>query len=253
MNRLGVTLVAGATVAAFTGVLMAANGQSKLRSSATAVAPIAAIPGDLPELPKGAMTISKPVPGTETLSVLQFDDNSCEAGLGVNGAQMSALVEFDPTPPCTAPGPLQVVNVTARVNTGTSSLFVLHNPGATPGMALAPSVSRPITTITASGPCPANPANLVQRAVTPVATFTPGNATNFYAGLQGTVGGGTFVARDTTTNANRMWLLCSGCGMTQYTPAQLAALGFPGNWHIRVTVEDAQCVPVELQNFEVSD
>ena len=40
--------------------------------------------------------------------------------------------------------------------------------------------------------------------------------------------------------------------MTQYTPTTLSSLGLGGNWMIRVTVEDANCVPVELMELTVS-
>ncbi len=39
--------------------------------------------------------------------------------------------------------------------------------------------------------------------------------------------------------------------MTQYTPTDLAGFGLGGNWMIRVTVEDANCVPVELMGFTI--
>jgi hypothetical protein len=40
--------------------------------------------------------------------------------------------------------------------------------------------------------------------------------------------------------------------MTQYTPTDHSGLGLGGNWMIRVTVEDQNCVPVELMGFDVS-
>ena len=46
-------------------------------------------------------------------------------------------------------------------------------------------------------------------------------------------------------------LNCSFCGMTQYSPTDLTNLGLGGNWMIRVTVEDQNCIPVELMGFDV--
>lgn len=247
MKKTLAPLVLGAAgVAAFGGILTAASGGTdRLRSSANGQ-PALGVPAELPQLPKGKM---QRIPSaTEAQSVLQFDDNTCEAGLGAN-TQVSSLVEFDPAPPCTNAGALQILNVTGRMNTNPAQDFVLHNTGATPGMVNAAAVTQPLSSpITAAGACPAV-GGLQQRVLTTPVNFTPGNATNFFAGLRNT----GFVGRDTTTSANRMWLLCATCGMTQYSPTVLAGLGFPGNWMIRVTVEDAACTPVELQHFEVSD
>ena len=61
-----------------------------------------------------------------------------------------------------------------------------------------------------------------------------------------------FVGRDTDgTSAGRMWLNCGICGMTQYSPTDLTGIGLGGNWMIRVTVEDQNCVPVELMEFSI--
>lgn len=242
-------LLGAAGVAAFGGILAAASGGTdRLRASANSQPASAAIPANLPALPKGPMQRIPSADATQAVSVLQFDDNTCENGLGA-GVQVSSLVEFDPAPPCTNAGALQILNVTGRMNTNPAQDFVLHNTGATPGMVNAANVTQPLSTpIPAAGPCPAT-GGLVQRVLTTPVNFTPGNATNFFAGLRNT----GFAGRDSTTSANRMWLLCATCGMTQYSPAVLAGLGFPGNWMIRVTVEDAACTPVELQHFEVSD
>jgi hypothetical protein len=248
MNRLGTTVVAAAAVAAFSGALLAAGGGSaRLRASAKS-APSTAIPRKLAKLPKGAAKTTKKTQGIEAVSVLSFDDNTCESGLGV-GLQISDLVEFTPAPPCTNAGPLQILDVTARMNTASAQDFVFFNPGPTPGMVNSADVTQALSSpIAPAGACPAT-GGLQQRVLTTPVSFTPGNATNFYAGVRNT----GYVGRDTSSSANRMWILCAGCGMTQYSPTFLAGLGFPGNWFIRVTVEDAGCSPVELQHFEVSD
>jgi hypothetical protein len=40
--------------------------------------------------------------------------------------------------------------------------------------------------------------------------------------------------------------------MTQYSPAVLTGLGLGGTWMIRLTVEDQNCVPVELMGISIS-
>ena len=247
MKKLGMRLVAAASVAAFAGALPAAGkGPARVRASARSLPPSIAIPGKLPALPKGPMKVTK---HTEMQSVLLFDDNTCESGLGA-GVQVSSLVEFDPAPPCTNAGPLQILNVTARMNSGAAQDFVFHNPGATPQMANQATVTEPLSTpIPQAGGCPAM-GGLVQRVLTTPVSFTPGTAPNFYAGIRNT----GFAGRDTTPpNNNRMWLTCAVCGMTIYSPADLNGLGLGGNYMIRVTVEDVGCTPVELQQLEVSD
>jgi len=249
MKRLGITLVAVAGVAAFTGALLAAGGgPARVRASAKSLPPSISIPGKLPALPKGAMKVTKSTRGVEAVSVLQFDDNACESGLGAN-TQVSSLVEFDPLVVCTNAGPLQILNVTARMNTFNAQDFVFDSPGPTPQMANQATVTQPIAPIAGAGPCPAV-GGLVQRVLAPPVSFSPGNSTNFYAGIRNT----GFAGRDTSPpNANRIWLTCAICGMTIYSPADLNGIGLGGNWLIRVTVEDAGCTPVELQHLEVSD
>ena len=249
MKKLGMMVVAVGGIAAFTGALLAAGGgPARVRASARSLPPSISVPANLPALPKGPMKVTKGH-GTEAISVLQFDDNTCESGLGA-GVQVSSLVEFLPAPPCTNAGPLQILNVTARMNSNSAQDFVFHNPGATPQMANAATVTQPLSApIPPAGACPAT-GGLVQRVLAPPVSFAPGNSTNFFAGIRNT----GFAARDTTApNNNRIWLNCAGCGMTQYSPADLNAIGLGGNWLIRVTVEDVGCTPVELQHLEVSD
>jgi subtilisin-like proprotein convertase family protein len=66
---------------------------------------------------------------------------------------------------------------------------------------------------------------------------------NFFFGLQN-IG---FIGRDTNgAPAGRMWLGCSVCGQTTYSPTDIANIGLGGNFMLRVTVEDVNCGPVEL-------
>jgi hypothetical protein len=259
MKRAWVVLVAVVSLAAFAGALRAAGGgMARVRNSSGKPPGHAVVPRNLPPLPKGAVRV-KPLPGAvESVSVLSFDDNTCEGGLGA-GVQVSALVEFDPTPPCTNAGPLQILNVTARMNTGNAQDFVMHNPGATPQPANNASATQALSTPIggAANDCSVpQTGGLVQRILTTPINVTPGNAANFFAGVRNT----GFAGMDRTPpNANREWLLCAACGDTQYSPAEINALttgsgqSLGGNYMIRVSVENVGCSPVELQNIEISD
>src|SRR5262245_13834287 len=191
MKRVGIYVAAVVGVAAFGSALMAA-GPARLKASLKAQPHQVSVPRHLPALPKGKVKVTKKTQGVEAVSVLQFDDNTCESGLGA-GVQVSSLVEFDPAPPCTNPGPLQILNITGRMNTANAQDFVFHNPGPTPGMVNAANVTQALSSpITGAGACPAT-GGLQQRVLTAQVPVTPGNATNFYAGLRNT----GFVGRDT--------------------------------------------------------
>lgn len=209
------------------------------RTAADAAPINVTIPDVLPAVARGPM---QEFPGgTESTSVLAFDDGTCESGLGPS-AQQSSLVDFDVPAQCTTGG-LDIIAMTARMNSGSASAAVMHQAGATPGPVNSPDVSVPVS-VGPLGPCPANSFNAAV-AIGPGAMVITGTA-NFFAGLRNT----GFPGRDTTTPQGRMWALCATCGMTQYSPAFWAGAGLDGNWMIRVTVEDAQC-PVELMGFDV--
>lgn len=259
MKRAWIVLAAVVSSMAFGGALRAASGGlARVRGRSAALPGHAVVPRNLPPLPKGAVRVT-PKPGAvQSVSVLSFDDNTCEGGLGA-GVQVSTLVEFDPAPPCTNAGPLQILNVTARMNTGNAQDFVMHNPGSTPQPANNASVTQALSTPIpgAANDCTVPQAGgLVQRTLAPPVNVTPGNANNFFAGIRNT----GFAAMDRTPpNANRHWLLCAACADTQYSPAEINALttgsgqSLGGNYMIRVSVENVGCTPVELQGFEVSD
>lgn len=256
MNKAWIIVAAVISSAAFSGALAAAGGgKARLGSRAGGPTAKALVPRQLPPLPKGAGRATRKPGAVQAVTVLDYDDNTCESGLGANGNQVSSLVEFDPTPPCTASGPLQILNVTARMNSGNAQEFVYHVPGATPQPVNSASVTQPLSTpITPSGACP-EVGQLQQRVLTAPVNVTPGNAPNFFAGIRHT----GFAGMDKTPpNANRHWMLCASCSQTQYSPAEINALttggaSLGGNRLLRVTVEDVGCTPVELQGFEISD
>ncbi len=198
---------------------------------------------ELPPLPRGPMTIT---PGeNEATSVLSFDDGTCEAGLGA-GVTVTDLVDFDVPTQCIQSG-LDIVGLTARMNTGSGTAFAFGQSGAIPPAAGAAGTAALGSAIASAGPCPAT-GGLATRAIGPGAAVITGTA-NFFAGLRTPSG---FAGRDSDSPpAGRIWLLCATCGMTQYSPAFLSGLGLGGNWMIRVTVEDANCVPVELMEFSI--
>jgi hypothetical protein len=255
MNKGWVVAAALVSAAAFSGALSSASGGSaRLRNAPGGPAAKARVPRQLPPLPKGAQRATRTPGAVQSVSVLDFDDNTCEGGLGA-GAQVSALVEFDPTPPCTAAGPLQILNVTARMNAGNAQDFVYHVPGATPQLPNNASVTQPLSApITPAGNCPAT-GGLQQRVLSAPVSVTPGNAPNFFAGIRNT----GFIGVDRTPpNASREWINCESCSDTQYSPAEINALttggqSLGGNFLIRVTVENVGCTPVELQGFGISD
>lgn len=242
MNRksLLVIIVAVAVLVA-TGAVIKAQGKDQVRACAACAPPEGS--HSLPSIPRGPMTIESV---GETLSVLSFDDGTCESGLGAGTTQaVTDFVDFDVPTQCAQSG-LQVVGLTTRVNTGQSaSQFAFGQSGPTPPIAGGASLVPLTAAIPATGPCPATA--LTSRALNAPATIT--GTANFFAGMQ--VAG--FAGRDTNgPPAGRIWLNCSFCGMTQYSPTDLSGIGLGGNWMIRVTVEDQNCVPVELMGFDVS-
>jgi hypothetical protein len=181
-------------------------------------------------------------PAGEGLSVLQFDDGTCEGGLGLTCAPTcfwSAVVDFDVPTQCIQAG-LSIVGVTGKMNTYTAASLVLFQAGA------SPAVGRQVVDIPdilPTGPCPGTA--MTARAVAPGIAVIFGTS-NFFAGFYNN----GFVGRDTNNPAGRMWIRTNTTGGT-YSPAYLTSLGFGGNWMIRVTVEDQNCVPVELQSISI--
>lgn len=200
---------------------------------------------ELPPVTKGAMTRKRDA--VKALSVLSFDDGTCESGLGAGTTTfITDLVDFDVPTQCVQAG-LDIVGVTTRMNSGQSiAAFAFAQGGATPPAAGAVGTVALATAIPALGPCPATA--LSSRAIGPGAAVITGTS-NFFAGVRAA----GFVGRDTNgVAAGRIWLLCSVCGMTQYSPTALSGIGLGGNWMIRITVEDVNCIPVELMEFSVS-
>lgn len=230
-------------IAAMAVVIVAAGGTLVAETQglrAYADGPVAEMTSELPPVARGPMTTTPDA--TRAVSVLSFDDGTCESGLGA-GITATALVDFDVPTQCTQAG-LDVVGLTTRQNTGTANNFAFGQAGATPPAAGAPTMIA-ITPITAMGPCPAT--TMTTRAIGPGAAVVTGTS-NFFAGIQNN----GFPGRDTNgPNAGRMWFNCPTCGNTQYSPTTLSGLGLGGNWMIRVSVEDANCIPVELMVFSV--
>lgn len=235
-------VVAAVAIVMAIGGSLTAETQPGLR--AVAGGPVAEqLTQQLPPVARGPMTVT-PDAGRAT-SILSFDDGTCEAGLGA-GTVVTDLVDFDVPTQCIQSG-LDIVGVTARVNTGTATAFAFAQAGATPPAVTAVSTVPLGSAIAAIGPCPGSATALTTRAVGPGAAVITGTA-NFFAGIKGSA----YVGRDTSVSAGRIWLLCATCSMTQYSPAALSGFGLGGNWMIRVTVEDANCVPVELMELSVS-
>jgi len=191
-------------------------------------------------LPPVARADGQVIPNGEGLSTLQYDDGTCESGLGLSGGIFTSVVDFDVPTQCIQAG-LEIVAVTAKINSNTANSFVMFQAGASPQSArqalpLAPA-------FLGLGACPT--AQTLQTQFLPAGAIVQGTA-NFFAGVYG----GMYVGRDSGASAGRMWIRTNTTGST-YSPAYLASLGFGGNWVMRVTVEDQNCVPVELQSISI--
>ena len=228
-----------AVVSIAVGGVITAQGPDRIRASFDA-APPDQLTKRLPAVVKGDMAVT--TDAVKGLSVLSFDDGSCESGLGA-GALVTAIVDFDVPTQCIQGG-LDIVGITARMNSGSAQNFAFGQAGAAPPAAGTLSTAA-MTNIGPLGPCPATA--LTSRSIGPSAAVITGTS-NFFAGMVNT----GFAGRDSNgPPAGRIWLNCATCGMTQYSPTDISGLGLGGNWMIRVTVEDANCIPVELMEFTV--
>jgi hypothetical protein len=237
-----IACVASITLVIAVGATLTAETPRGLR--AFAGGPVAEpLTEELPPVPRVEMTRTRDF--VKALSVLSFDDGSCESGLGASTTMaVTDLVDFTVPTQCVQAG-LDIVGLTTRMNTGMSiGVFAFAQGGPAPPAAGAVPTVALATAIPPLGPC-APSTTLSSRAIGPGAAVITGTS-NFFAGMRAS----GFAARDSNgPPAGRIWLLCSFCGMTQYSPTTLSGLGLGGNWMIRVTVEDANCIPVELMEF----
>jgi hypothetical protein len=237
---LATVVVAGLGLALSGGLF--AEGQAGLRVTADGPIIPAINPGDLPPIQGGTQS-SRSV--GEALSQLYWDDGTCDAGIGVGGTN-TAMMEFDVPAQCTQAG-LSVVSVNARVNTYTATAFTLRQGGPSPG-APASGTRVAMSPIAGIGPCAGTATTGTARFLGTGVAVVNGTS-NFFAGMvYGSIGG--YTGRDTSSALGRMWLNCPICGSTLYTSSMLPT-SLRGNLVIRVTVEDANCVPVELQSFTI--
>jgi hypothetical protein len=199
------------------------------------------VPTDLPPVTRLPQQVSL----DKAQSVLQFDDGSCESGLGAN-TTVTSWVDFDVPAQCVMGG-LEVIQATGRFNTayvpGSAHAALLGQAGgAPPAVGGGQSLGLAGGNFNTAGQCPAQAGFVQQKALN-----TPGvvaGTSNFFFGIRH----GGFWGRDTNgPPAGRIWFGCGACGMTQYSPAFLQGAGFGGNWMLRVTVEDTNCLPPELE------
>ena len=238
MRKSWLILGIAAVLLVTTGAIISAAGNARVKACATCEPPAA--PDILPPVGKGPMTQT---PARQGLSTLVFDDGTCESGLGA-GATVTDYVDFDVPTQCFQSG-LDIVGLTNRMKTGIGTAFAFAQAGGTPPPAGGGSFIG-IPAIQPFGACPATA--LTSVGIGPGAAVITGTS-NFYAGLRSPSG---FAGRDSNgPPAGRIWLNCAGCGMTQYSPTTLSRAGLGGNWMIRVTVEDQNCVPVELMGFDI--
>ncbi|MEZ5333503.1 MAG: hypothetical protein R2991_16050 [Thermoanaerobaculia bacterium] len=228
-------LMLALAVAVLVAAGVTAEGPNRVRNCADCPIPNAEAPA-LPSLGSGGHMRIVP-DETEATSVLQLDDGSCEGGLGA-GVVVTSFQQFNVPTQCTMGG-LDIIAVTSRMNTNAAQSFAFAQDGPAPavgGFTTTPAA------FAASGPCPSTSVSTVGIGTGNVITGTG----SFWAGLVNT----GFAGRDSGTPGN-VWLNCAACGMTQYSPAELTGLGLGGTWMIRVTVEDQNCVPVELLGVSI--
>jgi hypothetical protein len=212
----------------------------KLRASAKAQGVRTMVPADLPPVTRLPQQVSL----DKAQSVLLFDDGTCEGGLGANTV-ITTWVDFDVPAQCVQGG-LEILQATFRYNTDVVTTFahqgVLGPAGAAPPNAGGGAAVGVVGgNYLAVGQCPAQAGSLQQKALS-APLVVPGTS-NFFFGLRH----GGFFGRDTNSDAGRMWLGCSACGMTTYSPGDLAGFGLGGNAMLRITVEDTNCLPAELE------
>jgi hypothetical protein len=226
------------------GILFADSAAARFKATVNGPAPGMVVPDQMPPVNKGAMFIEN----DDAVSQLFFDDGTCEAQVGI-AIPNTALVDFDVPTQCTQAG-LSVIGVNAHVPYRSATAFTLRQSGASPGIP-ASGIRVPFASPLTGGStgCFGQTTTGAFRAVSPAAVVA--GTANFFGGVvMGSVGG--WIGRDTSSSpALRNWLNCAGCSGTVYTPTQLQGLGLGGNWILRVTVEDANCVPVELMSFGV--
>ena len=233
--KLTLGIVAMCALAIAAGVIYAERPSAigLLKTSVDAEPFAGPVPDVLPPVERGEMTTTA---DARALVLLQYDDGSCESGLG--GGTWSSLVDWDLPTYCGVTTNF-VVGLSAKINTNTAWSFVMYQAGAAPGNGRFATAISPMA---GTGPCPT--AQTIQtRAIGPGVAVVTGTA-NFYAGVYGNC----YPGRDTGTSHGRMWIATTGGG--GYSPTYLASIGYGGNWVIRITIEE-NCWPVELQGFTI--
>lgn len=227
-------LMAGVAVAVLIAVGATAEGPNRVRECAECP-PAVPLTTKLPAATPGGQ---QRMPGDpEATSILQLDDGTCESGLGASTA-VTSFQQFDVPTQCVMGG-LDIIAVTSRMNTFNAQSFAYAQDGPAPGVGGFTTTPAAFAGI---GPCPSTTVSTVSVGTGNVITGTG----SFWAGLVNT----GFVGRDSQTPGN-VWLNCATCGMTQYSPAFLSGLGLGGTWMVRLTVEDQNCVPVELMGISI--
>ncbi|MCP3961215.1 MAG: hypothetical protein GY719_25490, partial [bacterium] len=201
---------------------LAAQVSDRVSGEATALVN----PGDLPPITKLPVKVTRNP--ERAVSVLSVDDGTCEGGLGfIDSRQAQAVQRFSVPTICTQSG-LEVIGLTSRVNSLSSSgflpSFALHQGPLAPNSGAA-DITRPLTNAAvAGGACPTagTTAGLVNNAVSPAAVVN--NTTAFFAGVRG---GGFFTGRDVNgPPAGANWLINEAGGVA-YSPTALSGFGFP--------------------------
>ena len=205
-------------------------------------------PGELPPVAAGPMKVEQdPERG---LSQLSWDDGVAESGfIGPGYPWYSVFQKFNVPAQCIQSG-LSIRNVTAMVwKQGTDvpvTQFLLRQNDPDPwGTG---------TTVAIAGITGATSfigGQTWQTASIPSGAAVIDTAVGFFAGLKPGTGSTTMVMGMDTNGASNLMHWGNGLWYGQQSPAAIGSYFGIKNFMLRVTVEDVNCVPVELMSFSI--
>ncbi len=208
-------------------------------------------PGELPPVSAGPMNVEKDA--ERGLTQLFWDDGEANSGfIGPGFAMNSVFQKFNVPPQCIQSG-LSIRAVTAMVwKQGTDvpvTQFLLRQNGADPFTAG--------TTVAISG-ITGNTSfvggQTWQTASIPTGAAVINNINSFFAGLKpaaGTTATTAMVMGMDTDGASNMMAWANMPYYGEVGPSWLVSYMGIRNFMLRVTVEDVNCVPVELMSFSI--
>ncbi len=238
------------TTAAMAGSVLADNERPNLERLAKrfGVDSASIRPGEMPPVSAGPMKVEKDA--ERGLSQLSWDNGDAESGfIGPGYPWYSVFQKFDVPGQCIQSG-LSIRNVTAMVwKQGTDvpvTQFLLRQNDPDPwgtGTTVA------ITGITGSQSFIGG--QTWQTASIPSGAAVIDNTVGFFAGLKPGAGTTTMIMGMDTDGASNLMHWANGLWYGQQSPAAIGSYFGIKNFMLRVTVEDVNCVPVELMSFSI--